>query len=50
MISGCKDTKNLENTHYPNYRKMNNSPYSFTSSISGCSIRSFFLSFFTTSE
>ena len=21
MISGCKDTKNLENTHYPNYRK-----------------------------
>ena len=21
MISGCKDTKIPENTHYPNYRK-----------------------------
>lgn len=23
MISECKDTKIPENTHYPNYRKMN---------------------------
>lgn len=28
MISECKDTKIPENTHYPNYRKMNKFPYS----------------------
>ena len=43
--------RRIQKTHITQTtEKMNNFPYSFTSIISGCSIRTCFLSFFTTSE